>query len=276
MDDNYESYDDAEPWAWTRLSRDLTQYPVQAAIRDGDLAKLQTLLAGAGHNINHNPSVTDAPLMAAVILNNREAARMLLEAGADPLLTDEDGVACYTPLGVAFSRGHDEIARLLWTMISPEKLAECERRDVGHRSCLEKVAIYGRMSLLEFLLDGWLGSGVWEVETLEAALLGAVCVWRLHAASLLLDRVIYAPETLQRALFVAVDIKAELAEDIYSGVCKAVDFTNQELLVKRLLDAGPLNPNLCEQRRPLIHYAIESEKLIGALRALLAKGKSQT
>lgn len=104
MDDNDEFWNDGEPWAGTRLSGDLTQYPVQAAIRDGDLTKLQTLLAGAGHNINHDPGVTDAPLMAAVILNNREAASMLVEAGADPFLPQEDGVGCYTPLGVAFLR----------------------------------------------------------------------------------------------------------------------------------------------------------------------------
>lgn len=244
MDDNDEFWNDGEPWAGTRLSGDLTQYPVQAAIRDGDLAKLQTLLAGAGHNINHDPGVTDAPLMAAVILNNREAARMLLDAGADPLLQQEDGVECYTPLSVAFSRGHDEIARLLWTSLSPEKLAECERRRVGHDGCLEKAAMHGLTSLLEFLFDGWLGSGVWEAEALEAALFGAVCVWRLHAATLLLDRVTYAPETLRRALFVAVDYKAELPSDLNSGVCGPVDYTNQELLVKRLLEAGPFDPLL--------------------------------
>lgn len=179
------------------------------------------------------------------------------------------------PAGRRLLTGHDEIARLLWTTIPPEKLAECERRRVGHDCCLEKAAMHGRTSLLEFLLDGWLGSGVWKVEALEAALVGAVCVWRLHAATLLLDRVTYAPETLRRALFVAVDYKAELPSDLNSAVCGPVDNTNQEPLVKRLLDAGPFDLNLCEQM-PLINYAIESDKLIRALRALLAKGKPQT
>lgn len=123
MDDNDEPWDD-ESWAGTRLRGDFTQYPVHAAVRDRDLAKLQALLAGAGHDINHEPGATDVPLMVAAILNNREAARMLLEAGADPLLPHEDGVGCYTPLSVATSPGHDEMARLLWTAIPPEKLAE--------------------------------------------------------------------------------------------------------------------------------------------------------
>lgn len=84
----------------------------------------------------------------------------------------------------------------------------------------------------------------------------------------------YAPETLQRARFAAVDYKIILPWDIYNPVYVGADCTNQELMVKRLLDAGPFEPNLCE-RRPLIHYTVQETKSTGALRAPLAKGKSQ-
>lgn len=147
-------------------------------------------------------------------------------------------------------------------------------RDVRHHRCLGTAAIRGWTSLLEFLLDGWLDSGVWNVEALEAALYGAVSSWRLHAATLLLDRVGYAHETLRRALFAAVDIKIMLSWDIYDPVYVGVDYTKQELMVKRLLEAGSFDPDLCEWR-PLIHYAVQEAKSIGALRALLAKGKPQ-
>ncbi|MBE3041084.1 ankyrin repeat domain-containing protein, partial [Candidatus Bathyarchaeota archaeon] len=99
-DDSYDRYE-------FRGRSDRTIGPVHAAVCDNDLATLQTLLAESPRL--NDGMLEETPLMIAVVRNKREAARMLLEAGADPICLHEDGVGSYTPLSVAASRGRDEI-----------------------------------------------------------------------------------------------------------------------------------------------------------------------
>src|SRR5690554_2339662 len=113
---------------------------------------------------------------------------MLLEAGADPFCRHPDAISCYTLLGVSASQGRFEIARLMWTTLPPERLAQHEN-DPEEDSCLVAAATYGHTRLLEYLLDGWLDSLGWSAGVLEWALLGAVDAWYVHAAAALLDRV---------------------------------------------------------------------------------------
>lgn len=210
--------------------------------------------------------------MIAVIRNKREAVRVLLEAGADPINLQDGGVKCYTPLSVAIARGHDEMARLLWMALPPERLAQCENPE-HHCGFLINAATHGRTSLIEFLLDRWLPSGVWDGAVLETALLRAARSWRVHAVMLLLDRVkTYTPDTLRAALFAAVDSKIMLPDDLGGPIYEGVDYTNQELLVRRLIENGQFDPNVCDRGKPLVHCAVEPAHRIGALRALLAKG----
>lgn len=266
---------DSDPLEETRGLFDPAKHPAHVAVCTDDIPKLQTILT-AGYNFD-DYSQYETLLMVAVMRNKREAARVLLEAGADPMKLCADGVGDYTPLSVAVARGYDEMARLLWTALPPERLAECEYTKICC-GVLVNAATFGRTSLIEFLLDGWLAGGeVWDRAILEAALISAARSWRVHAAMLLLDRIkTYTPETLQTALFAAVDCKIILPEDIGGPIYEGVDYTNQELLVRRLLEEGQFDPNIYNARMPLVHHAIEPAYRIGALRAILAKGKSHS
>jgi hypothetical protein len=85
----------------------------QAAAR-GDAQRVQELLA-AGAPADTRDAQGRTPLLEAVLLGDGsrryvDAARLLLEARADPNAADRDGV---TPLAHARRLGHDELARLI-------------------------------------------------------------------------------------------------------------------------------------------------------------------
>lgn len=246
--------------------------PVSTAVSKGDLATLKALLA-AGHDAGSRSAWYDNPLMTAVENNSLEAARMLLEAGADPCNPHYGAIFENTPLSSAVHRGHFEIFRLMWAAVPSEKRSQHEQKP-NFTSCLVSAARYGRTSLLEYLLDGWLDSLhiMWSLATVEEALCAAAAAYECHTAMLLLDKVTYTPDTLRRALFCVLDSKSQDPAEPYIPPFKAVDPTNQELLVKRLIEAGQLDPDLCECGKPLIHHAVSAIDLIGALRAVLAKG----
>lgn len=255
-----------------RTRFEAAQHLIHLSVCDSDLAHLQTLLGGEGLDINNDDSWEQAPLTVAVQCDNLEAARILLEAGADPLHLHAHGLGCYTPLSTAASRGRLEITRLMWARLPPSRLSEHENSP-GNESCLVMAATYGRTGVLEYLLDGWFDRIRWSTGVLDRALLGAVAGWHVHAATLLLERVkTYTTETLRASLFVAVDFKAMEPTALENPVYQGVDFFNQELLVKRLIEAGSFDPNLCERGRPLLHYTVHAVNLVGALRAVLTKG----
>ncbi|MBE3045431.1 ankyrin repeat domain-containing protein, partial [Candidatus Bathyarchaeota archaeon] len=211
LQDDYDDFGEA-----ARVLADPMRHPVHAAVYDNNLAGLQTCLA-AGHDVDiRNNESGKTSLMVAVIHNKREAARILLQGGADPLLMHAGGNDDYTPLDIAASRGHDEMACLLWTVLPPET----QHRQSGF---LVKAATHGRTSLIQFLLDT--SSEVWDAVVLERALLIAARKWHLHAATLLLDRKTYTPNSLQAALFAAVDTKIMLAHDYRGPIYEAVDYT---------------------------------------------------
>lgn len=70
-----------------------------------------------GVEVDHVNNLGWAALLEAVILgdggaNHQEIVQILLDAGADPELSDGDGV---TPLQHAQQRGYEEIAEILTT-----------------------------------------------------------------------------------------------------------------------------------------------------------------
>jgi hypothetical protein len=82
---------------------------LQEAARDGDLAKLRSLLY-FGANPNQRDDNGNRPLIAAVAAGYLDAVRLLIAAGASANLTSSGG---RTPLIEAAIRGRIEIARLL-------------------------------------------------------------------------------------------------------------------------------------------------------------------
>lgn len=247
--------------------------PVLKAVSEGDLATLRALIA-AGHDVTCRRGNMENPLMIAVEKNSLEAVRMLVEAGADPCDVLADGISDYTPMSVAAARGGLEMFRLIWAAVPSEKRAQHERRRY-FESCLVQAACYGYTSLLEYLLDGWLNSpyATWSVENVDGALYAAAAAYELPAATLLLDRVIYTPEALRTALFELLETKCQDPASPYPPLLIAVDSINQELLARRLIDAGQLDPDLYKDGEPLIHHAVWALDRIGVLRAVLEKGR---
>lgn len=91
------------------LANDRLQTPLAAAIRKGDLNTTNLLLAyGAG--VDASPENTKSPMMYAAMVNRPDLIDRLLEAGADPGLTDADG---NTALSLARATGSAEaVAKL--------------------------------------------------------------------------------------------------------------------------------------------------------------------
>ncbi len=83
--------------------------PLPKAARDGDLARLRSLL-DAGADPNQRDGNGNRPLVEAVAAGHAAAARLLLAAGANPNLTSAGG---RTPLIEAAIGGRIEIVRLL-------------------------------------------------------------------------------------------------------------------------------------------------------------------
>lgn len=79
------------------------------AIYDGDIQKVEALLA-QGANINDNEPMTgDTPLMAAASLGNAAMVRMLISKGADMNVE----IFGDTALSLAESMGHTDVAQIL-------------------------------------------------------------------------------------------------------------------------------------------------------------------
>lgn len=82
--------------------------PLTRAAQDGDLGALRSLIA-AGENLEATDSNGETPLMKAAITGRVDAAKVLLDAGADP----NHGTMFGTPLGYATQFHHAELAALL-------------------------------------------------------------------------------------------------------------------------------------------------------------------
>jgi hypothetical protein len=82
---------------------------LQKAAREGDLAKLRSLL-DSGADPDQRDGNGNRPLIEAVAAGHLNAVRVLIAAGASPNLTSSGG---RTPLTEAAIRGRVEIARLL-------------------------------------------------------------------------------------------------------------------------------------------------------------------
>jgi len=88
---------------------------ITPASEKGFLEIVEELLARTDINVNHTNWVGWTPLIEAIILNDggprqQRIVALLLEHGADPLMTDKYGV---TPRQLAERHGHAEIAAML-------------------------------------------------------------------------------------------------------------------------------------------------------------------
>ncbi len=119
--------------------------PLHDAVRDGDIARLQELIA-AGEDLEAQDKFVGTALHWAAVIGNADASRILIEAGAD-VNTHARGDAT-TALHVAAQRGSVEVAAVLI-----EAGAETGARDTADITPLHLAAGNDRVSMAALLLD---------------------------------------------------------------------------------------------------------------------------
>ena len=87
-----------------------TAGPLHDAVRDGDLSRLQELIA-AGEDLTAQDNIAGTALHWAALTDNVDAARLLIDAGIDLNLAKRSNQQ--TALHVAAERGNIEVATLL-------------------------------------------------------------------------------------------------------------------------------------------------------------------
>ena len=249
---------------------------LHAAVRDNDISSLRSYLSSGTFDLEARDRgwvKYGTALHVAVECNNMTAAYMLLQAGAEPLAVQEDGIEGYTPLSLAARLGRTELLRLIWPEIPPEKRVE------ALEACFLEAATYGHTWVTECLLDCW--STEVETEELvsrgqkvkEAALYRAAAKWQANVVDVLLNRVQYRQEVLLDTLGRACGYKVMLGVDERGVHYEAFDYTNQQRVISRLLKTG-MDPNSLRYGEALIFQTLYGMGLVGALQVLLQEGKA--
>ncbi len=130
------------------------------AIRAGDAATLRKLVTAnpallAARNERGTP-----PLTLATYLNNLEAAKILVEAGADLNASDVSGTAL---MGVCF-KGHSAIVRYLLAAG-----ADVNAKSENGTTALHYAAMFNKPEIVDLLLAAGADAGAKDAQGLTAA-----------------------------------------------------------------------------------------------------------
>ena len=202
----------------------------------------------------------------AIVIGDEIAVRMMLDAGVSPTVRDCQG---YTPLATAAEAGQRGIARLLWQLVGPDG-----RCPVPHApSCLSMAAEKGHADLVADFLEIWDG---WSTVEKRSALSAAAAEWHDGVVGLLLAKVSYDADAIQRALELGVIHEPMLPVDRVASrvlIATAEQNLRQQRVVRQLVDAGASPHMLVYRGRiPCLHAAAAMSHRLGALRELLEKG----
>lgn len=242
---------------------------LHATVRDDDLDGLQNLLL-QGHvpDLNRENYAWGTPLHVATWCDNIQAVRILLNAGANPLIQWEQPNTSLSAIQLAAGIGNHTILRELWAAVDPRAHANDK-----YGSCLVDASKHGQATIVEWLLTAW---DWWDADTTRKALLEAVSQWQAQVVDVLLRRVEYEEVVRYEMLEKACGLKA-LPGDGGKPVYEPDDEERQRSLVSRLISTG-LDPNHRHRvsGMPILHIAASNVALGGALRGLLASGESIT
>ncbi len=119
--------------------------PLHDAVKDEDIAQLQKLIV-AGEDLEAQDKFVGTALHWAALTGNADAARILIEAGAD--VNTHARVDGTTALHVAAQGGSVEVATVLI-----EAGAETDARDTRDRTPLHQAADNDRVGMAALLLD---------------------------------------------------------------------------------------------------------------------------
>ena len=117
---------------------------IQEAARDGNLAKIQTLLKDAPGLVSSKDDFGMTPLHFAASSGRKDAAELLLASRASVNAKDNNG---WTPLHMAAVYGHKEIAELLLA-----NHADVNARDNAGMTPLHSAAFNDRTDVAQLLL----------------------------------------------------------------------------------------------------------------------------
>lgn len=239
---------------------------LHAAVRDDDLHRLQRLLLrGHTQDLNRENYAWGTPLHVATWCDNIQAIRLLLDAGANPLIPWEQANSSLSAIQLAAATGNHTILREFWAALDPRAHANDK-----HGSCLVDASEHGHATIVEWLLTAWNG---WDADTTRKALLAAVNQWQAQVVDVMLRHVEYEEAVRYRMLERACGLKTLLA-DGGRPAYEPEDQERQRSLVSRLISTG-LDPNHRDDVSglPVLHIAASNVALGGALSGLLASGE---
>ncbi len=130
------------------------------AIRNGDQETLRALLTEAPQLVAARNERGTPPLTLATYLDNLEATKILLSAGAEIDAADVSGTAL---MGVCF-KGYLELARLLLA-----SGADVNAKNGNGTTALHYAAMFNKPAIVELLLAAGADAGAKDVNGLTAA-----------------------------------------------------------------------------------------------------------
>jgi len=248
------------------LATESTGNPLVDAAKDGDVSKLQELIATGQYDLEKRSREYGSPLHATIFEDHLEAAKVLLSAGADPESYAPDGFGYYrfTSLMLAAKMGKRDITKLLWDRNPGKGIRSSEEM----MSALELACTYGFGDIVRDFLLWWDG---WETEICASGLRLAACRWNDGAIEALTENRNFDQKALDCALFKAADMKM-IMDETGSLPYTPTDRAKQAKTLELLIDAGA-NPNAEQEQtmRRVIHIATVNAETIGGLRLLLRK-----
>ncbi|KAK7995183.1 ankyrin repeat-containing domain protein [Apiospora arundinis] len=240
------------------LSMDFARYftrpteAIHASVCNGDLAQLRTLIATDRALVDLD-SARGTPLEIAVQCANIDAARILLDAGAEP---SRKGTRI-------------ESTKRLWGWRPVKAFETCRSLE----RCLCVAAAHSCGAIVFDYLN-WT-SLEWSGQVLETAWFTAISRWEANVVDLLHPLVPKDQATVEKALRRALAFKISLPEvERGRAKYKPADQLQQSRIVLRLLYAGGDANGLVHggSGKPLLHQAISGTILQGGLHALLDGG----
>ncbi|KAI1171293.1 ankyrin repeat-containing domain protein [Nemania sp. FL0916] len=223
--------------------------PLHIVVYRSNIELLKVLVASTGVNLNALNNTNSTPLSLAY--NNEEAARVLLEAGANP---DTHSPGTYSVLVEAVGVGNEKVVRLLvehGARIDPPD----ELRDNSLWEPMQLAVIHGKSNILKILADG--GGDInrrfengWSLtqKAIDGEALGALLEFR--------------PD---------LDARNDYGGGSLNAITRATPLENVKLLVRAGADI-----NLVDQQNitPLMRAVATSNE--GAANYLMSKGANPT